>query len=239
MSLVLTSAMSSAGSLNKAADRASSAIKHLSLKLKANWSNLDAWLVKQRTHANGLDLIDAFTVKCTKTDGIAVLTNTLMEDEHLEPISKWSKTEAKNACPHSEEKDEEHKAAHQRVKNVGNVLLLNSVDDDVTTAFPTEEHCADCAVSIACIKLAANPADDINDDAPCDRIHGASIKPCGGLTALNFQKLAKALRKAQQTLNDRGERASDDQLRHALCKAMPNAGCENTETTKKIGRAHV
>mmetsp|Transcript_1922 Transcript_1922/g.3766 ORF Transcript_1922/g.3766 Transcript_1922/m.3766 type:complete len:114 (-) Transcript_1922:1640-1981(-) len=101
MSLMLTSAMSSASSLNKAADRASSAIKHLSLKLKANWSNLDAWLMKQRTHANGLDLIDAFTVKHTKKDGTTVLTNTLMEDKYLEPISKWSKAEAKNAYPYS------------------------------------------------------------------------------------------------------------------------------------------
>ena len=53
MSLTLSHVMNTANSLNKAADRGASAVKHLTLKLKANWSNLDAWLMKARNNAKG------------------------------------------------------------------------------------------------------------------------------------------------------------------------------------------
>ena len=82
--------MASAKDLNKSADRGAQAIKNVTLRLKANWSNLDAWLMKQRNNMKGLDLIDAFTVKVKDEEGNQYLTNDLLEDESLSAIAKWT-----------------------------------------------------------------------------------------------------------------------------------------------------
>ena len=226
--------MASAKDLNESADRGTQAIKNITLRLKANWSNLDAWLMKQRNNMKGLDLIDAFTVKVKNEDGNECLTNALLEDKYLSAIAKWTQEEAQDAWP-IESKDRKirgYEQAHQRVKNVANMVVVNTVDDDVITAFPPETTCVDPAVNMACIKMAANPIDNISNRALCHRTHDANIRQCGGLTALNFARMAKALRKAQSTLRSRGEIVSDDQLLHSLMEATPDANLKQVETAK-------